>query len=201
MHKWNGNAVLLTGTIILSFGFFTVATEAQGMFILGISLLGFAAPFTILPLFPMMTNSIAKDEENSEQIKNTLSGLYNAALGIGAILGPLIGSHLYYYFGFDTTAYCLWNACIVLSIILFISGGWCRSSDSLEDYHEHFDIDLPDYSNMSFVKVDAIQVPQKLSRDEQYDIEDFLKRSENERTERIFDGYDNNLETFLPNTK
>jgi MFS family permease len=105
MNQFNGNFVLITGTVIMSVGFFIVATNNVGVFLLGISLLGFAAPFAVLPLFPMMTNSVKKQDNNCRNAMNTLSGLYNAALGVGAILGPLIGANLYYYFGFFTTAY------------------------------------------------------------------------------------------------
>lgn len=109
LNKCNGNAILLTGTIIMSLGFYTVATETIGFFLLGIALLGFSAPFAVLPLFPMMTSSVDKSNHNHEMVTNALSGLYNAALGVGAIIGPLIGANLYYYFGFFTTAYVLGN--------------------------------------------------------------------------------------------
>jgi MFS family permease len=109
MNKSNGNVVLTTGTVIMSIGFFVVANEDVTYFLIGVGLLGFSAPFAVLPLFPMMTNSIDKENENAENVTNILSGLYNAALGIGAIIGPLIGANLYYYFGFNTTAYCLGN--------------------------------------------------------------------------------------------
>lgn len=105
MKEFNGNFVLIIGTVIMSVGFFVVATDDVEIFLLGISLLGFSAPFAVLPLFPMMTNSINNHDHGCENAMNVLSGLYNSALGIGAILGPLIGANLYYYFGFFATAY------------------------------------------------------------------------------------------------
>ena len=105
MDKLHGNMVLLTGSVLMAVGFFIVAIKSVIFFLIGISVLGFAAPFTILPLFPMMRNSLRKNYRNSHEAINVLSGLYNAALGIGAVLGPLIGSNLYFYFGFFTTAY------------------------------------------------------------------------------------------------
>lgn len=123
MRLCNGNVIVLVGSILMSVGFFVVAIESVPFIISGIALLGFAAPFAILPLFPMMRNSVLKEDRNTEEVLNAISGLYNAALGIGAILGPLIGANLYYYFGFYTTAYCLGNACVILSILLFLGSG------------------------------------------------------------------------------
>mmetsp|Transcript_11767 Transcript_11767/g.11727 ORF Transcript_11767/g.11727 Transcript_11767/m.11727 type:complete len:111 (-) Transcript_11767:213-545(-) len=107
MNRLNGNSVLIIGAVLMSLGFFVVSVTSVLFFLLGISMLGFAAPFTILPLFPLMRNSLKKDYRNSSEAINVLSGLYNAALGIGAIVGPLIGSNLYYYFDFFTTAFVL----------------------------------------------------------------------------------------------
>lgn len=78
MHKFSGNAILIIGTLHMSAGFIVVASDNSYIFLLGIAILGFSAPFAILPLFPMMSNTIDKNESNGEVIKNTLSGLYNA---------------------------------------------------------------------------------------------------------------------------
>mmetsp|Transcript_8538 Transcript_8538/g.9676 ORF Transcript_8538/g.9676 Transcript_8538/m.9676 type:complete len:108 (+) Transcript_8538:994-1317(+) len=107
----------------MAFGFFVVSIESVLFFLIGIAILGFSAPFAILPLFPMMRNSLNKENKSSGNVINTLAGLYNAALGIGAIIGPLVGANLYYYFEFSTTAYILGNVCIVLSFVLFCTGG------------------------------------------------------------------------------
>jgi hypothetical protein len=104
MAVCNGNAIVLIGSVLMSIGFYIVSIESVAFILFGIALLGFAAPFAILPLFPMMRNSVLVDDGNTEKVLNAISGLYHAALGIGSIIGPLIGANLYHYFGFYTTA-------------------------------------------------------------------------------------------------
>mmetsp|Transcript_7438 Transcript_7438/g.6965 ORF Transcript_7438/g.6965 Transcript_7438/m.6965 type:complete len:95 (+) Transcript_7438:998-1282(+) len=67
----------------------------------GISLLGFSASFSVIPLMPIiMTEIKARFSKNTQNYINTASSLYNSAFGLGSIIGPMLGAHLNSHFGF-----------------------------------------------------------------------------------------------------
>ena len=184
MQALNGNWVIIFGTLLLSAGFYIVSTLSRVYFLLGIGTLGFSAPFLILPLFPMMMSSIDKNEVNSVAIKNAVSGLYNAWLGIGAILGPIISANLYYYFDFEVTVLFLGTSSLMLAVVLVMFGCWGKV-EKVQETNENFDLDIPDYSNMSFVKCEAVRIPMKSMR--QFMDEENGSRSERGRVSDLVD--------------
>ena len=147
-------------------GFFIVGMQSVSLILTGIALLGFSAPFAILPLFPLMSNSVNKEDPEAEIILTYISGIYNAALGIGAIFGPLIGSYLFYYFGFLYTAYFLGILWMLLSAILLLTGPWSKETSISDKNWTEIDVELQKYKGKQENKsefFDSLKVSLKCS--------------------------------------
>lgn len=68
-----------------------------GLMIAGQALLGFFNPILVIPSLPEMIESAVNEFDESQEIKiNDLSsGIFNAFLGFGQIMGPLYGTWMY----------------------------------------------------------------------------------------------------------
>ncbi len=73
--------------------------------IIGQALSGIFVAFLIIPVLPeMMAAANEKYGNRQKQRVNTLSsGLFNASLGLGQTLGPIIGGALYEWVSFRPT--------------------------------------------------------------------------------------------------
>ena len=64
---------------------------------IGLCLAGFFMSSTVIPLMPEMLQASRKafPECDKERASSLLSGIYNAAFGVGQAVGPVLGSLLY----------------------------------------------------------------------------------------------------------
>jgi MFS family permease len=93
----------------------------------GISILGFSASFSIIPLMPLiMTEIKSKFVKNTSTYIDSASSLYNSAFGLGSILGPLVGAHLSSYFGFRICTDILSHFSGLLFLVLIFTGNYWR---------------------------------------------------------------------------
>ena len=67
-------------------------------------------------------------EEQKQEVNTLCGGLFNAAMGFGQTLGPLISAVLYDKFGFRWTQDVVALTCIVFAVAYFIFGRGGKSS-------------------------------------------------------------------------
>lgn len=71
---------------------------------LGLILMGCAITFCLIPALPEMIRSVEQDFDNSKgEVNDVASGVFNTALGVGQVSGPLVGSLLTHKLGFRET--------------------------------------------------------------------------------------------------
>ena len=166
MEKFNADITIFIGTIIMCAGFFVSVIETVEWFLIGIAILAIWAPLVVLPIFPLMANSISNKEENAELIKTNLSGLYNASLGVGSIFGPVIGSYLYFYFGFSVTVFCLGITGVALLIVLILTGSLnlSQNKSKIEISLKTIPIHMPSYHDPSWLGSEYQETPRASKR-------------------------------------
>lgn len=134
MHKMDNNILLCIGKLLMSVGFLLIGPsyfwgfrENIWVMLTGISILGFSASFSIIPLMPIIMNEIRSNFHDRQQVYvDTASSLYNSAFGVGSILGPMLGAHLNSYFGFRVCTDILSHFSVILFLILLFSGYYCK---------------------------------------------------------------------------
>lgn len=137
MEKMDNNILLCIGKLLMSIGFLLIGPsyfwgfrENIWVMLTGISILGFSASFSIIPLMPIIMTEIKANFHDRQQVYiDTASSLYNSAFGIGSIIGPMLGAHLNSYFGFRVCTDILSHFSVVLFLILLFSGyywKWAR---------------------------------------------------------------------------
>ena len=88
--------------------------EDWHLMVIGLILMGCAITFCLIPALPEMIKSVEKDFDNSKgELNDVASGVFNTALGIGQVSGPLVGSLLTNQLGFRETT-------DILSIYAFV---------------------------------------------------------------------------------
>ncbi len=96
-----GKLILGIGLLLTGPSYFLYMPNSQYILLLGMCVMGFAASFNLIPLFPLMMKEIKYNFSMENQKVNDLaSGLYTASFGIGCIAGPLVGAYLEWLFGF-----------------------------------------------------------------------------------------------------
>ena len=74
----------------------------------GFTISGFGSPFTIIPAYKELENSLqvyeGKYNFNPEEVQDVVSGLFNSAYAMGGITGPLFGGMLTLATDFRVTA-------------------------------------------------------------------------------------------------
>ena len=71
----------------------------------------------------MLTAANKRFKGRQKQRVNTLaSGLFNASLGVGQTIGPIIGAALYEIFGFRQTQDIIACASIIYGVLYFLFG-------------------------------------------------------------------------------
>lgn len=126
MEQIDNHILLCVGKFFMGLGFLLIGPsyywgiqENIWVMLTGISILGFAASFSIIPLMPLiMTEIKTKFPKNTSSYIDSASSLYNSAFGIGSILGPLVGAHLSTYFGFRICTDILSHFSILLFLIM-----------------------------------------------------------------------------------
>ena len=96
--------------------------------LVGLTLMGWAITFCLIPALPEMIRTVENDFDNSKgEVNDVASGIFNTALGIGQVSGPLIGSFMTHQIGFRSTTDLLSIYAIVFGTIYFIFGGGVQS--------------------------------------------------------------------------
>lgn len=134
MEKIDSQILLVIGKLLMGIAFLLIGPsyywgfqENIWVMLSGISLLGFSASFSIIPLMPIIMAEIKiKFLKNTSNYIDTASSLYNSAFGVGSILGPLVGAHLNSYFGFRICTDILSNFSVFLLIVLIITGNFWK---------------------------------------------------------------------------
>ena len=88
----------------------------------------------IIPVLPEMIAAANKrfKGEQKQRVNTLASGLFNASLGVGQTVGPIIGALLYEYFGFRETQDMIACFCICYGLLYFIcAGGWSAFKSTL----------------------------------------------------------------------
>ena len=134
MERINNHILLWIGKFFMGIGFLLIGPsyywgiqENIWVMLTGISILGFSASFSIIPLMPLiMTEIKTKFPKSSQGYVDTASSLYNSAFGLGSILGPMVGAHLSSYFGFRICTDILSHFAGILFLVLIITGNYWR---------------------------------------------------------------------------
>lgn len=78
--------------------------EDWHLMLIGLILMGCAITFCLIPALPEMIRSVEQDFDNSRgEVNDVASGIFNTALGVGQVSGPLVGSLLTHQLGFRET--------------------------------------------------------------------------------------------------
>ena len=113
------------GFLLIGPSYYWGIQENIWVMLTGISILGFSASFSIIPLMPLiMTEIKAKFPKNTSTYIDSASSLYNSAFGVGSILGPLVGAHLSSYFGFRICTDILSHFSILLFLVMVFTGNY-----------------------------------------------------------------------------
>lgn len=112
--------------------------------LVGLILMGCAITFCLIPALPEMIRVVEKDFDNSKgEVNDVASGVFNTALGIGQVSGPLVGSYLTEVLGFrDTTDYLsIYAICFCIAYFVFGNGmsavkNIFKSQNQLEEEQE-----------------------------------------------------------------
>ena len=86
---------------------------------------GIFVAFLIIPVLPeMIASANLRFEGKQKQRVNTLaSGLFNASLGLGQTIGPVLSAVLYEAYGFRSTQDIVGLTAVVFGILYFVFGG------------------------------------------------------------------------------
>ena len=84
------------------------------------ALIGFSAAFAVIPLYPEIMRLIEKHFQRDGNAKDVISALYNAAFGMGGVLGPVVGAHLTQTFGFKNCTDILSIAALCLFVVMLL---------------------------------------------------------------------------------
>ena len=100
--------------------------EDWHLMLIGLMLMGCAITFCLIPALPEMIRSVEQDFDNSRgEVNDVASGVFNTALGVGQVSGPLFGSLLTNKLGFRETTDLLSIYAILFCSVYFIFGnGW-----------------------------------------------------------------------------
>jgi len=87
-----------------------------------------------IPALPEMINASSArfDKTEEHRVHSLCSGLYNASLGLGQTLGPILSSALYAAFGFRVTQDIIGFTCIFYAIIYLLFGLGFKSCRRVE---------------------------------------------------------------------
>lgn len=105
-------ATMMTGFFILVIaGYLIGPSQLLGLpeyssvlMIMGLSLIGVGAAFTVIPVIPEMLNSVKGYYEGKDaQLSDNFSGIFNVAGGFGQIVGPMLAGYLHDQVGFNWT--------------------------------------------------------------------------------------------------
>jgi MFS family permease len=97
--------------------------EDWHLMLIGLMLMGCAITFCLIPALPEMIRSVENDFDNSKgEVNDVASGVFNTALGVGQVSGPLMGSFLTHKFGFRNTTDFLSLYALGFWVVYFIFG-------------------------------------------------------------------------------
>jgi MFS family permease len=168
MDRIDSQLLLWIGKLLMGFAFILIGPSSYWGFqeniwimLAGISLLGFAASFSIIPLMPIIMTEIKdKFKKNTSNYIDTASSLYNSSFGIGSIIGPMLGANLNSYYGFRVCADILGHFAITLFFILLVAGNFWKVFNYLKEKKQtikNYDFTFGRVSNESSMD-DALEI-------------------------------------------
>ena len=100
--------------------------------VIGQAFSGIFVAFLIIPVLPeMMTAANVKFEGRQKQRVNSLSsGLYNAAIGVGQTIGPVLSAFFYEKYGFRSTQDIVASTAVIYGVLYFFCGGGWKAFSS-----------------------------------------------------------------------
>lgn len=111
--------------------------------IIGNAALGFAVSFVFVPLFSEIIDAVKEKEgmlEDSEDLNDLSSGLFNSAYAVGCLVAPILGGYFGERFGFRNTCDIMAFSSLAYAVIYFLLNTLpyivrrCKSKSKLTHY-------------------------------------------------------------------
>jgi len=134
LPSWMPYRVTIISSLLLlgvSFSLIGPPFESENFvtMVVGLSLTGLFMSSTVIPIMPEMLEAGKHNfaEVDEDHASSLLSGIYNAAFGIGQALGPIVGTFLYQLIGFRFTMQVATGLIILTGLLYLLCANGCEA--------------------------------------------------------------------------